>query len=115
MTDSEPHPAVVVADMRGDRAQSVMTGDAAADLDPHFRRRQFEFVLKHGNVTGGQLAEVRGFLNRAPGLVHVGGRPQQNDLFTTERASGSLALTTAARWSPASRPHATATSRRSAA
>src|SRR6266404_268893 len=96
MTDPEPYPAVVVADMRGDRAQPVMTGDAAADLDPHFRRRQFEFVLKHGDVAGGQLEEVRSFLNRAPGLVHVGGRPQQNDLLAIERAFGSLALKTAA-------------------
>src|SRR6185369_3126281 len=96
MTDPEPHPAVVVADMRGDRAQPVMTGDAAADLHAYFRRRQFEFVLKHGDVGGTELEEVRGFLNRAPGLVHVGGRPQQDDLLVIERAFGSLALKTAA-------------------
>src|SRR3954469_9790328 len=96
MTDPEPHPAVVVAYMRGDRAQPVMTGDAAADLDPDFRRRQFEFVLKHGDVGGTELEEIRGFLNRAPGLVHESGRPQQNDLFTIERTIGSLALKTAA-------------------
>src|SRR5437773_12299159 len=73
-----------------------MTGDAAADLDPDFRRRQFELVLKHGDVADAKLEEVRGFLNRAPGLVHVGGRPQQNDLLAIERAFRSLALKTAA-------------------
>src|SRR5438094_5060062 len=96
MTDPEPHPAIVVADMRGDRAQPVMTGDAAADLDPDFRRRQFELVLKHGDVADAKLEEVRGFLNCAPGLVHVGSRPQQNDLLAIERAFRSLALKTAA-------------------
>src|SRR5882757_5389520 len=96
MTDPEPHTAVVVADMRGDRAQPVMTGNAAADLHAYFRQRQFEFVLKHGDVGGTELEEVRGFLNRAPGLVHESGRPQQNDFFTIERAIGSLALKTAA-------------------
>src|SRR3954467_14290053 len=98
MTDPEPHPAIIIADMRGDRAQPVMTGDAAADLHAYFRRRQFEFVLKHGDVGGTELEEVRGFLNRAPGLVHVSGRPQQNDLFTIERTIGSLALKTEAPW-----------------
>src|SRR6185295_10871777 len=73
-----------------------MTVDAATNLHMYFRRRQFEFVLKHGDVGGTELEEVRGFLNRAPGLVHVGGRPKQNDLFTIDRAIGSLALKTAA-------------------
>src|SRR3954470_12745692 len=98
MTDPEPHPAIIIADMRGDRAQPVMTGDAAADLHAHFCRRQFEFVLKHSDVGGGELEEIRCFLNCAPGLVHVGGRPQQNDLFAIERAFGSLALKTTAPW-----------------
>ena len=74
MTDAEPHAAIVVADMRGDRAQAVMAGNAAADLDPHLRRRQFELVVEHGDVAGRELEEVRGFLHRAPGVVHVGRR-----------------------------------------
>src|SRR4030095_4210420 len=73
-----------------------MTGDAATNLHTYFRRRQFEFVLKHGDVGSAKLEEVRGFLNRAPGLVHVGGRPQQDELFAIERAFRSLALKTAA-------------------
>src|SRR5829696_8223758 len=96
MTDPEPHPAIVVADMRGDRAQPVMAGDAATDLDADFRRRQFEFVLKHRDLAGGQFEEVGGFLNRAPGLVHERGWTKQNDALAIERAFGSLALKTAA-------------------
>src|SRR5471030_2931149 len=30
VTDSDPHPAIIVADMRGDRTQAVMAGNAAA-------------------------------------------------------------------------------------
>src|SRR4051794_6841771 len=96
MTDPEPHPAIVVADMRGDRAQPVMAGDAATDLDADLRRRQFEFVLKHRDLAGGQFEEVGGFLNRAPGLVHERTRTKQNDALAIERAFGSLALKTAA-------------------
>src|SRR6185436_6739498 len=73
-----------------------MTGDAATNLHTYFRRRQFELVLKHGDVGGTELEEVRGFLNRAPRLVHVSGRPQQDDLFAIQRAFGSLALKTSA-------------------
>src|SRR5215208_3587667 len=96
MTDPEPHPAVVVADMRRDRAQPVMACDAATDLDADFRRRQFELILKHGDLAGGQFEEVGGFLNRAPGLVHERGWTKQNDALAIERAFGSLALKTAA-------------------
>src|SRR4029077_8754321 len=85
-------------DMRGDRAQSVMPGDAAADLDAHFCRRQFELVLEHGDVAGRQLEEIGGFLHRAAGLVHVSGRFEQHDLLMVEHAFRSLALKAAAPW-----------------
>src|SRR4051812_33427524 len=98
MTDPEPHPAILVADMRGDRAQPVMAGDAAADLDAHFRRRQFEFVLKHGDLAGSELEEVRSLLNRAPGLVHERGGAKQHHPLALERAFRGLALKTAAPW-----------------
>ena len=98
MTDAEPHPAIVIADMRRDRAQAVMAGDAAADLDAHFGRRQFEFVLEHGDVACRDLEEVGGFLHRAAGLVHVGDGLEQHDALVVERAFGGLALKAAAPW-----------------
>src|SRR5882724_1498984 len=98
VTDPDPHAAIVVAEMRGDRAQPVMAGNAAADLDAHLRRRQFEFVLKHGDLAGGQFEEVGSFLNRASGLVHEGLRLQQHHPLAIERAFGGLALKTAAPW-----------------
>src|SRR5271170_3785570 len=45
MADADPHPLIVVADMGGDRAQAVVAGIAAADLDPHFGRREIELVV----------------------------------------------------------------------
>ncbi len=48
MADAEPDPPVVVADMGGDRAQAVVPGDAAADLDPHLGGREVELVVEDG-------------------------------------------------------------------
>src|SRR4029077_2681344 len=98
MSDPEPHPAILIADMRGDRAQPVMAGNAATDLDAYFRRRQFEFVLKHDDLAGRELEEVRGFLHRAPGLVHERRRLEQHDTLALQRAFRRLALKTAAPW-----------------
>lgn len=75
-----------------------MAGDPAADLDPHLGGRQFELVVEHGDVGGGELEEVRRFLHRAPGLVHVSGRLQQHDLLTIDHAFGGLALKATAPW-----------------
>ena len=75
-----------------------MAGDAAADLHPHFRRRQFELVLEHGDLAGCELEEVRGFLHRTAGIVHEGGGLEQDHALAVERAFRGLALKTAAPW-----------------
>ena len=75
-----------------------MTGNAAADLDPHLGRRQFEFVLEHGDVAGRDLEEVGRFLHGAAGLVHVGRGLEQHDALAIERAFRGLALKTTAPW-----------------
>ena len=98
MADPDPHPAIVVADMRRDRAQAVVAGDAAADLDPHLAGGQFELVLEHGDLADRQLEEAGGFLHRAAGFVHEGHRLQQHHPFAIERAFRGLALKAAAPW-----------------
>ena len=45
-----------------------------------------------------ELEEVRGFLHRAPGLVHEGRGLEQHHPLTVERAFRSLALKAAAPW-----------------
>ncbi len=81
MADAQAHAAIVVADVLGDRAQPVVAGIAAADLDPHFAGRQFGFVVEHHDLTGFQLVEVRRFRHRAAGLVHESAGQQQQKLF----------------------------------
>src|SRR6202048_44368 len=98
VADPDPHPAIIVADMRGDRAQAVVAGNAAADLDAHLALRQFEFILKHGDLAGRELEEIRSLLNRATGLVHESLRAEQNHPFTVELAFRGLALKAAAPW-----------------
>ena len=65
MADADAHAAVVVADMRGDRAQAVVAGDAAADLHPHLGRRQFDLVVEHHDVAELELVEMRRLRDRA--------------------------------------------------
>src|SRR5882762_2157458 len=98
VTDPEPHAAIVVADMRGNRTQPVMAGDAAADLDAQLGRRQFELILEHGDLARAELEEVRGFLNGAPGIVHERRGLQQDHPLAIERAFRRRALKAAAPW-----------------
>ncbi len=96
MTDAESHPAIIIAEMRGDRAQSVVTGNAAADLHPNLCGRQLQLVVKHGDVAEADLEEIRSLAHRAPGLVHERGGLQQDDTLAVERAFGGLPLKAAA-------------------
>src|SRR3954452_24421805 len=75
-----------------------MAGDAAADLDPQLAGGQLKLVLEHGDVSRRQLEEVRGFLHRAPRIVHEGPRLEQDDALALQRAFRGLALKTAAPW-----------------
>ena len=45
MADAEANALVIVADMGGDRAQAVVAGVAAADLDARLGGREVEFVV----------------------------------------------------------------------
>src|SRR6185437_7834899 len=92
MTDAEPHAAILIAEMRRDRSQSVMAGDAATYLDADLARRQFELILKHGDLAVPELEEVRRFVNRASRFVHERRGAKQHHPFAIERAFGGLAL-----------------------
>src|ERR1700736_5869916 len=98
VADPKPHAAVVVADMRRNRAQTVVSGNAAADLDADLGGRQFDFILKHGDLACPQLEETRGLLNRTPRLVHEGRGAQQHHSLAIERAFRGFALKTPAPW-----------------
>ena len=90
MADADPHPAIVVADMGGDRAQPVVAGDAAAGLHPHLAGRQVDLVVEHHDVGQRQLVEMHRLGDRAAGLVHEGAGQQQS---TRSPPSGPSAAT----------------------
>ena len=66
MPNTEPHTAIIVADMRGNRAQPVMSGNTATDFYADLGRRQLEFVMEHYDIGDPELEEVRGFLTARP-------------------------------------------------
>src|ERR1700710_1338087 len=84
--------------MRRNRTKPVVTGAPAADLDAHLAVRQFELVLKHGDLAGRELEEIRRFLHRAARLVHERHGTKQHHALAIERAFRGLALKTAAPW-----------------
>src|SRR5271154_5057261 len=75
-----------------------MSGNTAADLDAQLRRRQFELILKHGDVVDADLEETHGVLHRTSGLVHVRRWLEQDHPLAIERTFRSLALKAAAPW-----------------
>src|SRR5262249_4076675 len=85
MPDADAHAPIVVADMRRDRAQSVVAGDAAAGLDPHLAGRKVDLVVDHDDVGQPELVEMRGFRHRAARLVHEGAGQQQQRALAGER------------------------------
>src|SRR5882724_9092194 len=96
MTDPKTHAAIVVADVRGDRAQPVVPGDPAADFHAHFRRRQLKLVMEHCDLTDGELEEICSLTDGASGLVHVGHWLKQDYPLAVEQALTALALKAAA-------------------
>src|ERR1700752_4683426 len=86
MTDPDADAAVIIADMFGDRTQSVMPGDAAADFHPHLAWRQIDLVVKHGDVRRRQFVKMRGFGDRPAGFIHIGAGQQQKRARAAERS-----------------------------
>ena len=72
MADAESHAPVVVAHMRGDRAQAIVSGVAAAELYPQLARREIEFVMQHEYVGERDLVETRRLGDGAAALIHEG-------------------------------------------
>ena len=103
MTDADAHAAILVADMRADRAQSVVAGDAAADFDPHLAGRQFDFVVEHRDVAGRHFVELRRLGDGAARLVHESPRQEQQHPFAVDWSLAGDTLK-----APAPRPDAVA-------
>ena len=92
MADAEADALVIVADMGADRAQAVVSGIAAADLDAHFGGRKIEFVVQHDDGVEVELMEAHRLADAAAGIVHEGLRRQQRDALRPDRTFGERAL-----------------------
>src|SRR5271170_3576386 len=104
MADADPHPLIVVADMGGDRAQAVVAGIAAADLDPHFGRREIELVVDDDERAQVQLRIAQRRADAASGVVHVGLRLDQRHPYALDHALSRQSLPAGAKRAEAARP-----------
>src|ERR1700716_692883 len=86
MTDADAPAAMVMADMRRERARAVVPAAAAAGLDPNLRRREVDLVVEYHDVGKPELVEMRGFRHRAAGVVHERAGEQQQPPLAAERA-----------------------------
>ena len=65
MADAYPHAPIIIADALGDRAQAVMAGIAAAELDPELSGREVQFVVEDDDVRQLDLVITRRLADRA--------------------------------------------------
>src|SRR5277367_1616617 len=66
MADADPHPLVVGAEVGGDRAQSVVAGVAAADLDPDLARGEIKLVVDNDERAEVELRIAQRCADAAP-------------------------------------------------
>ena len=79
MTDAEPDPAKVRADLSGDIANAVVAAVTAAGLDPHLARHEIELVVEDRDIGRIEFVEAHGFADRVARHIHHGqGFERQN-------------------------------------
>lgn len=61
VTDAKTHATVIVADMRADRAQPIMSGIAATGLDSQLGGGKIELVVEDDDVAQSEFIELCGF------------------------------------------------------
>ncbi len=88
MADADAHPHIVIADMGGERFESVVAGDAAARLDAHLARREIELVMEDDDVAKSELVKAHRLADRTARLVHEGLRLEQEHGLVPELAFG---------------------------
>src|SRR5262249_10530514 len=90
-TPVAPRP-MFFSDVPQDPPPPVMAGNATAGLNPHLAGREVDLVMEHHNVRVAKLVKMRGFGDRAAGLVHVCARQQQQHALATQRSFRRYAL-----------------------
>src|SRR5512133_1393248 len=92
VADAEAHASIIIAHMRGDRAQTVVSGIAAADLHTQLSRREVELVVEHDDVVELDLVEPRRLVHGAAGIVHESLRLDQDDALAGDLAFAATRL-----------------------
>ncbi len=92
MPDADAHAVVLVAHVRGDGAQPVVAGVAAANFHFQLGWREVDLVVKDVDVADFDFQEARGIADRAAAVVHVGRWLQQHDALAAKRAFRRLAM-----------------------
>ncbi|RMU89911.1 hypothetical protein ALP20_200212 [Pseudomonas coronafaciens pv. coronafaciens] len=87
MADAKPQAmkCVLVAELRDDVAQAVVTAMAAASLEFGNARRQVKFVMRHQNRFDRNAVETGKCRDGLAAAVHVGGGDQQTNILTLMR------------------------------
>src|SRR5258706_8442093 len=86
MIDAEPQAPIVIAEMRIDRAQSIMAAGPTTAFDTQPPQGQIELVMDDQHVIRLQLEKLCRRLHGATGLVHISERAEEDDLLILERA-----------------------------
>src|SRR4051812_49499495 len=92
MADADTNTAIVIANMRGDRAQAVVPRDPAADLHPHLGRCEVELIVEDHDLANLELVEARSLGYGASRLIHISAGQQQQHPLRSDRAFHRNAL-----------------------
>src|SRR5262245_24479431 len=82
MADAKAYAMVVVADVLGDRTQSVVAGIAPAAFQPDLGGRQLDLIVKYDDVARIELVEIRSFGDRSSRLIHICTGQKQENAFS---------------------------------
>jgi hypothetical protein len=91
VADAKADADIVVAEVRGDGAQAVMAGIAAAGFDAQFGRSEVQLVVQHDDVGERDFMERGCFLHGATAVVHIGLRLEEESPRPVEIAFGDQA------------------------
>ena len=90
MADAHPHPPVIRTDMSAQTLDTVVTGTAAAELQPQLAGRKIEFVIENEQFGRFDFEVAQNGAECAPGFVHKCGRFEKHDTGITDTAFGYI-------------------------
>src|SRR5438477_349819 len=96
MPDPDAYAPVIIPDMRRDRAQTVVSGDAAAGFHAYLAWLEVNLVVENDDIGVAQLVEMSSLRDGTAGLVHIRAGKKEQDSLARERPFRRYALKAAA-------------------